>query len=129
MSAPEFALQKSICELMAVAYPQVLVMAIPNGAALCGSNDPAGRQRAKREISKLKITGLLPGAPDLALFWTDGIGLVEVKSATGTLQQNQADVLRQLRSLGHRVAVVRSIEDLTQTLADWGVASRIRVAA
>ncbi len=135
MSAPEFHLQKDVCELLTMAYPDVWFASIPNGAALCATNDPVGRQRAKREISKLKITGMKVGAPDLLLCWKDvtstgyplpHTGFVELKAGkTGRLSDDQEAVHESLRALGHRVAVCRSTDDLIATLTEWGVPTRL----
>ena len=129
MSAPEFALQKAICQTLDAAYPAVLYWAVPNGAALCAARDDEGRKRAQREMSKLKVTGLRPGVPDLALYWPGGHALVEIKSATGRIMPGQIAVHLRLKDLGVRVAVWRSLEDMREDLAEWGVPNRIARAA
>jgi hypothetical protein len=125
MSAPEFHLQRAICQALDVGWPRVFYFAIPNGAALCGSNDPAGRVRAKREIAKLKITGLVPGVPDLMLMWDGGCGMLEIKSDSGRLSPEQKEIGRRLLAIGHRVEVCRSLTDLEQILDMWGAPCRI----
>jgi len=125
MSAPEFHVQVAILEGLARAFPDVFVFAIPNGAALCANDDPAGRKRAIREIAKLKHTGMVNGVPDLCLVWTGGVGWIEVKSATGALSDDQKHVHAVLKAKGHRVEVCRSVDDLIRTMREWGVPGRI----
>ena len=119
MSAPEFQLQKSICELFKTAYPQVLHFSVPNGAALCATGDPVGRQRAMREVSKLKVSGMLPGAPDLIIVWQGGWGALEIKADKGRVSTEQAWVHNRLRCLGHNVAIVRSLDDAIAAVKSW----------
>lgn len=128
MSAPEFHLQKSICQALAFAYPDVWFTAVPNGAALCATNDPEGRKRAIREVSKLKLTGMKNGTPDLLLVWEMGqLGWLELKAPKGTLSPEQKSVHATLLAKGHRVSVCRSVDDLHRTLAEWNVPTRLSV--
>lgn len=129
MSHAEFQLQKSVCQLLDAAYPAVLYAAIPNGAVLCATDDPVGRQRAKREISKLKVTGMRSGIPDLALWWeSGGHGLIELKSPDGRVSPEQRAVINRLSDLGTWVAVCRSIDDVRLVLDAWGVPTIARAA-
>ena len=91
-------------------------VSFPNGAILAGDHNARMRQMAA-----LKSAGLKNGMPDLQLFNKDGrVAFVEVKSATGTLQQSQKDCHAWLIGIGHNVAVCRSVEDVTAALAEWG---------
>lgn len=128
MSAPEFQLQKAICELLDVAYPQVVYFSVPNGAVLGWSD--AERKRAGREMSKLKITGLKPGAPDLCVVGPGGVlcGL-EVKSAHGYQTEAQRAFQARLQASGGQYGVVRSLDDVRTYLTAWGILGRARVAA
>ena len=127
MSAPEFHLQKSICELLDVAYPQVVYFSVPNGAVLGWSE--AERKRAGREMSKLKVTGLKPGAPDLCVIGPGGVlcGL-EVKSPTGTLSESQRAFRHALEGAGGNYLIVRSLDDVRVALAYWGIRGCERAA-
>ncbi len=133
---PESAIQADILELLKVGYPDVLVASIPNGGFVL---DP-------RIVQKLRWQGLRPGMPDLVLLWryvppsriisgpdgwkpqdpgTNGVGFIEVKSWVGRLSEDQKSVHAWLTAHGHRVAVVRSTDDLRKTLAEWGAPCRI----
>lgn len=114
-SEPEAKLQRAILETLRVAYPTAIAWSCPNG----------GYVLEKRIVAKLKWLGLLPGVPDLAIYWKGGHGLIEVKSATGRLSPEQIAVHKVLREQGHNVATVRSLEDLAEVLAEWGVPGRI----
>lgn len=105
-------------------YPDVFVFSVPNGGFIV---EP-------RAVAKLKWLGLKPGVPDLVLCWRDPeaapfesseVGFIEVKSAVGRLSDDQKSVHAILTNLGHRVAVVRNTEDLTETLAEWGAPCRL----
>ena len=122
--ASEAAIQADCLELLRVGYPDVLVASIPNGGMVM---DP-------RVVAKLKWQGLKPGMPDLILFWRDpesypfepsDVGLIEVKSAVGRLSEEQKSVHAWLTDHGHRVAVVRSTDDVVAVLKEWGAPCRL----
>ena len=75
--------------------------AVPNGAVLCATGDEGCAAYVPDvEISKLKITGMKPGVPDLVLAWPGGFGMVEVKSEGGRMSPDQKDVHAALTKLG-----------------------------
>lgn len=73
-----------------------------------------------------KGMGQLPGFPDLIVLPQAEIGplFFEVKSEGGYTSQAQKTMHEQLRKLGYRVAVARSIEDVRESLLAWGVWTR-----
>lgn len=73
-----------------------------------------------------KSAGQVAGFPDLIVIPWAHIGplFLEVKSASGRLSEAQAVMLDRLATLGYRVAVVRSIDDVRARLAEWGIATR-----
>ncbi len=125
----EAAIQADILELLKVGYPDVFVFSVPNGGFIV---EP-------RTVAKLKWLGLKPGVPDLVLCWASfapgervntvehvgETGFIEVKSWVGRLSEDQKSVHAWLTAHGHRVAVVRSTDDLRKTLAEWGAPCRI----
>lgn len=113
--ASEAAIQADCLELLRVGYPDVFVFHIANG----------GMIMEPRVVAKLKWQGLRPGVPDLALYWTGGHALVEVKSAVGRLSDDQKAVHELLRMRGHKVGIVRSTDDLRAALAEWKVPCRL----
>lgn len=108
-------IQRAILDTLRIAYPQVLVHSVPNG----------GFALEPRIVAKLKWQGLLPGVPDLALYWPGGHGLIEVKSEGGRLSTDQKWVHGALKGLGVKVAVCRSVQDLIDTMTEWNVPGRV----
>lgn len=75
---------------------------------------PAGGKRPRGEAGKLRALGTKPGVPDLMVFrpyrgWT-GLA-VELKSATGTVSDNQQEWLSALKEDGYLTAVCRSLDE------------------
>jgi hypothetical protein len=94
----------------------ILSWAVPNGAHIAGS-----KLERIRKVSALKADGLMPGAPDLTLVSrSGGVGFLEVKSATGSVSNEQKHMHRVLRDRGAPVAIVRSIDDTSEALKQWG---------
>lgn len=75
------------------------------------------------EIAQAKQLGAMTGWPDLIVLPPSHIGpiFLEVKAEGNYATPAQNEVHDRLRSLGYRVAVVRSIDDVKQRLADWGI--------
>ena len=112
----EAAIQKAIVTYLAAL--RIDAIAVPNGSHLAGD----ARSRAM-QMNKLKATGMLPGFPDLVLFdrCARRVGLLEVKAEGGKLQPSQEHFAKHIApAWGWPLAVVRSIEDVTETLAEWG---------
>ncbi|MCW1431379.1 VRR-NUC domain-containing protein [Novosphingobium sp. JCM 18896] len=111
---PETQLQRTLVRYLTVkGYRSV---AIPNGAVLRGDKMDRARQMAN-----LKRDGLTPGFPDLIVYGTDGrVGHIEVKIEGRYQSASQKDCERWLTELGQKVAVCRSIEDIDETLQQWG---------
>lgn len=84
-------------------FPELqLLYAIPNGG-----------KRPRRTAQRMKEEGQRAGMPDLHLPVARGgyVGLwIEMKTATGSVQQDQKDIHELLRRYGHRVVICRSIE-------------------
>lgn len=115
---PESAIQRQV-----IAYLRgrgIAAVAVPNGAQLAGD----GKARAM-QMNAMKRDGLMVGFPDLILFRPaiPVCGFVEVKVEGGKLSEAQGKTITWLQSLGHPVAVVRSIEDIEDTLLAWGWAT------
>ena len=79
---------------------------------------------AARQVAKHKHLGMVPGFPDLVAFTFHGPLFFEVKAEGNTATAAQQAVHADLRRLGNRVAVVRSIEDVREHLAKWGIPTR-----
>ena len=76
-----------------------------------------------REMARAKSLGALAGFPDLVFLPSAEIGVLffEVKAPGGYASKAQKEMHEHMRRLGYRVAVVRSVQDVRDSLAEWGV--------
>lgn len=119
--ALEHNLQCAIVQaLRAAMRPGSLVMAIPNGGELA---------KGWRSWQRLRDEGALPGAPDLLILAPGGrVAFVEVKTAKGTLTDNQRAMSEYLLRNGFDYAVVRSVEAALQVAREWGLTRGAAIA-
>lgn len=112
---PESRVQRAILSYLRT--HNIVAAAVPNGAQLAG--DSAARAR---QMSAMKADGLFPGWPDLTLIHPrlPVVGFVEVKAEGGKLNDNQRKAIEWMQHRGLPVAVCRSVEDMADTLNDWG---------
>ena len=91
-------------------------VACSNGAVLAGN----AKQRAI-QMNTLKSAGLTPGYPDLIVYGPDQrIGHIEVKLEGENLEPKQVEVHGWLTEWGFKVSTCRSLEDVKETLTEWG---------
>lgn len=108
-------IHRAILEHLRRRFPAALVVHAANEVPLAGRN-------VARAIAKAKWNGMVPGFPDLMILLPDGeCALFEVKAPGGALQPTQKAIISQLHGLGHRAAVVRSVDDVDACLTDWGL--------
>lgn len=89
---------------------------VPNGSVLAGGP----RERAM-QVNALKSNGMRVGFPDLVLLASGArVGFMEVKREGEKQSEAQLHWQGALEHLGHRYAVVRSVDDAAETLAAWG---------
>ncbi|MFZ4604443.1 MAG: VRR-NUC domain-containing protein [Caulobacterales bacterium] len=100
-----------------MAAPQALAFAIPNAA-----------QRTATGRASNAIAGLLVGAPDLLLIQDGRAFFVELKAGKGRLSLAQCMTHERLRSLGARVEICRSLNDVARALEAWGLPCRTKLA-
>lgn len=76
-----------------------------------------------REQAKAKANGALAGFPDLLVLPYASVGVLffEVKAEGGYASKTQKEMHERLHNLGYRVAIVRSVQDVRESLAEWGV--------
>ncbi len=67
-----------------------------------------------------RALGLITGSPDYWFVWADGGGVIEFKSATGSLNPNQRDFRDWCRERGVRWALCRSADEAEGVLREWG---------
>lgn len=119
----EDALQKQVCEYLDGALPLASwYCAIPNGAVLSGDAKKRGMQ-----MNRLKATGLKPGAPDLIIVWDGALLCLELKTATGKLNDNQKAVSDRLEIAGAHYTVARSIDEIEAWLLSFDMPLRSRL--
>jgi hypothetical protein len=79
------------------------------------------------EQAKAKAMGAMPGFPDLVVLpyaSAGGACFMEIKAEGNYASKSQKAMHEQLRALGYRVAVVRSVEDARECLREWGIGHR-----
>jgi hypothetical protein len=106
--SPERAIQIAIKQLLIMRG--IVALHIPNGG-----------KRSAVAGWMLRAEGMIAGAPDLLLLHSNGrTGWLEVKAAKGRLSDAQRAFHALLTRKGHRVAVVRSVDDAEAALREWG---------
>ena len=81
---------------------------------------PNGGKRGKFEAQRMKVSGVSPGVPDLHI---PGLALwIEMKRQKGgSVEPDQKDWHKYLRSIGHTVMVCRGYADAVRQLSDMGI--------
>ena len=111
----EAPIHRTILSHLRRVFPDALIVHAANEIGLSGRD-------VARQIAKAKSLGMVPGFPDLAVFLPDGAALFfEIKAPGNHPTPAQKDVLAHLQSLGFRVAVVRSVQDVDECLDHWNV--------
>ena len=77
----------------------------------------------------LKARGAVPGLPDLWLVHRGQLHCIELKTEIGRLSETQVDCHAALWRAGAKVAVCRRKEGVLDTLQEWGLPLRGRIAA
>lgn len=77
-----------------------------------------------REIAQAKRRGMVVGFPDIIFLpYAHKLNAMffEVKAEGNYASKPQKEVHAQMGHLGYRVAVVRSVQDVRESLSSWGV--------
>lgn len=119
MTDRESPIQKAIVGYLRTCLPGAIVHHARNEINKSG---PA----IARELAKAKAKGAVTGFPDLIVLPSAEIGplFFEVKAEGNYATAPQKAFHAALDALGYRVAVVRSIDDVRERLAGWGVATK-----
>lgn len=112
-----------------IAIVDYLRRVLPKGCLVhhCRNEINRSGETYMRELAKAKKKGALTGFPDLIVLTFMGVFLLEVKAEGNYADLNQKAMHQKLRHLGFNVAVVRSIDDVRECLAEWGVSTIERV--
>ena len=106
----EESLQTEILGWIEEHRPDLMCVHIPNGAI-----------RTHRERRRMLEQGMTPGMPDLLLIDAAGQhGYMEVKTDRGAISMAQWDIRTELMQRQVPWALVRSLSEVQQALADWG---------
>ncbi|WP_299830698.1 VRR-NUC domain-containing protein [uncultured Roseobacter sp.] len=105
-----------------VAY---LYQVLPEGCMVhcCANESHLKGKAAMLATIRKKGMGQITGFPDLLVLPYSHVGafFLEVKSPKGTLSKPQKAVHEGLRTLGYKVGVVRSLDDVRACLIEFGV--------
>jgi len=77
-----------------------------------------------RAVAKAKCMGMVTGFPDLILLHRGRAYGLEIKAEGGRMSPAQKAVQADFAAAGVPYAVVRSVDDARDALADWGIATR-----
>ena len=94
--------------------PSAVVHHSPNEIPLAGRN-------VAKAIAKAKWNGMVPGFPDIIVFYNGRSFSFEVKAPKGAVQDTQEQVGALLQANGTPWAIVRSKDDVRACLAEWGI--------
>lgn len=120
MARKEDTIQRAIFQFLCYQYPQAVVFSVPNELA---SKAGAGLSKHKQATTirniqgNAKKMGLLPGMADLCMLWGGQFFAFEVKAKGNYQQANQKDVQAAIERNGGIYAVVRSVVDVQNVMA------------
>ncbi len=127
----ERALQSEVMLRLRAAGLPVIALPVPNSIYFPARSD-AERSIIARVVSQMKAAGLLlPGSPDLVLFWRGGGGMIELKrgasrdllgkrTPAGRPSEAQLDMAERAAGIGVPYAFCTSWEAVRDRLGEWG---------
>lgn len=107
----EFLLQCCVAEQIPSWFPGLEFTAFP------------GRPGDGRDGHFKRMMGVKPGIPDLLFTWNDGYlrcGMIELKTDSGRISNDQNKVISAWSRLGWRNAVCRTAQEVFEALCLWG---------
>lgn len=98
-----------IDQLQYALKPELEIRAIPNGG-----------YRTRTTAMSLKAEGVKAGTPDLVICLPQGkVGWLEMKTAIGSLSQEQKNFRDKVRRLDHLWEMARSVDEAMDVLTNW----------
>lgn len=92
-------------------------MRVPARYKDCLFSIPNGADTTDKNRMRLVSEGLVSGWPDMGLCLPSGKVLwFELKTPSGVLSSKQVDVHRLLQSLGHKVIIIRTVQQFSDEL-------------
>lgn len=113
-------IHRAILTYLRTQYPDALIHHSPNETDLRGKD-------VARAIAKQKGLGMAVGFPDLLMVWRGYMWGFEVKAEGNYASTKQKDVGVLLENNGAKWAVVRSIDDVRECIAEWTKRGPIQV--
>lgn len=115
----EHRLQIAVATMLAVVLDpaQTFWSALDHGAGKM-TPESAGLRKAR---------GVKRGLPDFIILFKSGLIGIELKSDKGRLSPEQVEIGERWMSLGHGIAVARSLEDVQDILEAWKIPMRTRM--
>lgn len=112
-------IHRSILAYLRRVMPEAMIHHSANESHVSGKASMLASVRKKRD-------GMVPGFPDLIVLPFTSLTpmFFEVKAEGNYATKQQKAVHAELRTLGYRVAVVRSIEDVQESLTEWNVPTK-----
>lgn len=107
-------IHRAILHYLAVRLQGCLAVHVPNSLDMGG--DPRSKAIAQ---ARAKSLGMMPGFPDLAVFWRGKLLLIEVKAPSGRLSDAQKSCHAALAAQGFPVAVARSVDEAATAIDEW----------
>lgn len=125
----ERALQSEVMTRLRAGPWPVIALPIPNGIWIPARSD-AERALVPRIVARMKADGMLvPGAPDLAVFYPGGGGMIELKAPktrtllgtrpAGRPTESQTAIAERAAALGINHAFCCSWDEVSGTLRRW----------
>ena len=101
---------------------EYLRIILPGSVVFHPSNEiPIKGKAIARAIAKAKWNGTTPGYPDIICHWQGRTVLFEVKAPGGYLSPAQKVLKVELEAQSIPYGLVRSIDDTTVYLSEWGL--------
>lgn len=116
MKAPS----ESLTQIAIMAY---LRQMLPKSCQVFSTQN--GLRTSKRQAAKAKAEGMMSGVPDIIIVRHGGsVAFLEVKKEGGYLSPTQREFRDWCGRYQVPFAVVRSVDDVRETLAEWNVQTR-----
>lgn len=108
-------LQIAVINYVRMAFPDVLIFAVPNGG-----------KRSLIEAALMKKMGVLAGVSDLLLFWGGGHGAIELKrpDKKAVMSDSQIAFSEIWTKRGGKFACCNSLDGVEAALKSWGLTTR-----
>jgi len=105
-------IHRSVLDYLRKTLPGAMIHHSPNERDMRGVS-------AMRQIAKARDLGTVKGWPDIEILWRGHFWTMEVKAEGQYAKPEQREVGAAIIAAGGRWAVVRSIDDAAECVAEW----------